>query len=125
MDSVISRASILGSKVKVYDDIEINSPRAKTETASNFDKLDMEEQQRHGTIESGKAESEGFDEKDLEQWQQWDKAKAEEMLKIDSTEVQKRANYRLGVINQGEESWAPSLVNYNKVIEIDPEFFKS
>ena len=47
------------------------------------------------------------------------------MLKIESAEVQKRAHYRLGVINQADESWAPSLVNYNKVIGIDPEFFKS
>ena len=130
MDSVISRASILGSRVKVYDDIEINSPRAKTETASNFDKLDQEEHERlteggKGTIESGKAESEGIDEKELEQWQQWDKAKAEEMAKKASHEVQKRAHYRLGVISQAEESWAPSLVNFNKVIGLDPEFFKS
>ena len=70
---MVSRVSISGAKLKIYDDIEINSPRAKTETASNFDKLDQEEQERltengKGTIESGKAPSEGVDEKDLEQW---------------------------------------------------------
>jgi hypothetical protein len=47
------------------------------------------------------------------------------MLKAQLPEVQVRAHYRLGVINQSEESWAPSLVNLNKVVGLDPEFFKS
>lgn len=47
------------------------------------------------------------------------------MLKAQLPEVQVRAHYRLGVINQSEESWAPSLVNLNKVVGLDPEFYRS
>ena len=57
MDSMLSRASALNPRAKVYEDADIDSPRAKTETASNYDRLDLEEndrmvESRKGTIES-------------------------------------------------------------------------
>ena len=54
---VSKQSMIFNSRIKVYEDKDINSPRAKTETASNYDKLDLEENERvvesrKGTIES-------------------------------------------------------------------------
>ena len=112
-----SRQSLLNTRVKVYEENDINSPRAKTETTSNYDRLDAEENERlvesrKGTIESarqsepsqvaGKEEEQKEmqgDAQEYDSWLTWTRPQAEEMLKVEQVEVQKRANYRLGILD--------------------------
>ena len=122
---MLSRTSPLNPRVKVYEDVDIHSPRAKTETASNYDRLDHEEndrmvESRKGTIESEKPSSSDYD-----AWLTWTRPQAAEMVQADAAEAQKRAHYRLAVLDQAEESWAPCLTHLNKVVELDPDFCKS